>query len=107
MSISKSAIILVKNLLIPLKNAGAISVNDFDEFMLATNQNDKPSPQKPPVLIKRQDAARLLEISTRSFDRLLREGRFHAIKIGKRSVRVNQAELYDFINSYTPNGGQL
>ena len=97
MTISIDSINLVKNLLTPLKNAGAISANDFNEFMSATKQNDKPSPHKPPVLIKRQDAARLLEISIRSFDRLLREGRFHAIKIGKRSVRVNQAELYDFI----------
>lgn len=97
--IEQSAINLIRSVLTPLMNAGAISQADFSAFMAAATQNGKhPQASATGVLIKRKDAAVKLGISTRTFDRLIGEGTFRAIRVGRRSIRVNQAELDDFIN---------
>lgn len=105
MAISIDTDKLVKNLLTTLRNTGTIPNNDYEELMVAVSaRNAKQSTSvRAPELVTRASAARLLKISARSLDRMLKEGDIRAVKIGKRSVRINEAQLHDFINSRTRN----
>ena len=88
MSISAVSINLVKTSLIHLREAGVLPANDYEELMTAiTRPANRPEPTKPSHLITRDAGAKMLGISTRSFDRLLNLKEnvlFHPIRVGKR-----------------------
>ena len=89
MSISTNTISIVKTSLNHLLKAGVITAIDYDELMAAITRPEVSEAAKPPALITRNAAAKILGISTRSFDRLLKDGTFHPIRVGKRSIRIN------------------
>lgn len=98
MTIGTNTINLVRNVLTPLCDAGAITPAEFGEFMTAATQGAKPLlPKAPSTLIKRVECAKVLGVSTRTLDRLLKENIFHPIKVGRRSIRISQTELENFI----------
>ncbi len=78
--------------------AGAITATDYDELMAAITRQEASEPAKTQALITRNAGAKMLGISTRSFDRLLKDGTFHPIRVGKRSIRINYAEIENFCN---------
>lgn len=101
MAISNKTINLLGTVLSPIRDAGGLSKSEFDELMaVISSRKENPSTNKAPsVLLKRKEGAIRLGISQRSFDRLLRDGTFHPVRVGKRSVRVSNAEIENFIQN--------
>ncbi len=98
MSISTNTISIVKTSLKHLLKAGAITATDYDELMAAITRPEASEAAKIQVLITRKAGAKILGISMRNFDRLLKDGTFHPIRVGKRSIRINYAEIENFCN---------
>jgi predicted DNA-binding transcriptional regulator AlpA len=80
--------------------AGAITATDYDELMAAITHTGASEAAKEQALITRKAGAKILGISMRSFDRLLKDGTFHPIRVGKRSIRISYAEIENFCNQY-------
>lgn len=100
MPISTNTISIVKTSLNHLMKAGAITATDYDELMAAITRPEASEADKVQVLITRKAGAKILGISTRSFDRLLKDGTFHPIRVGKRSIRIKQDEVEKFCTQY-------
>ena len=68
--------------------------------MIYQNQNDRSNPIQPEELLRREDVARILNIS-RSFAYLLmKRGEFPIVRMG-RSVRVRPSDLEQYIEKNT------
>ena len=99
MSISPKSIQLMKTVLAPFIDAGALPATEYTELMAAITRPEKPEPAKATTtLITREAGAKMLGISARSLDRLLRDGTLRPIHVGKRSIRLNLTELSNFMN---------
>jgi len=53
-------------------------------------------PTLSPILLTRQDAARLLSVSLRSIDGWIASGAIPVVRKGLRCVRIRYADLLDF-----------
>lgn len=101
MTISTKTIKLLEGIIAPFITAGVISAEEINQLFAAA-QKSQTEPAKPSVLVKRRKAAEILNISTRSLDRIIRTQKLGAVRVGKRSIRLNAQEIERYIEV---NGG--
>ena len=98
MAVSAKTVQLVKTVLTPFRDAGAVPAVEYDEMFSIIARQGKTEPTKATMLVSRKAGAAMLGISARSLDRLLRDGTLRPIRVGKRSIRLNLAELSNFMS---------
>jgi excisionase family DNA binding protein len=56
------------------------------------------------ALLKKQDAAKILGVSTMTVSRYIQGGKLKAVKLSPRAVRIDSAELESFISGQRIGG---
>lgn len=102
MVISINTINRLKEASAPFVNAGLISKDELIQlFTLAKKCQLDECKTERLMLITRANAAKILNISQRGLDRLIRQKAIPCVKVGKRSVRLDQRRIEKFIEENT------
>ena len=98
--ISEKTIVQLRKIAEPFISAGIICKEELDILLKSAKTNQEPTP-KPPALISRAKGALILGISTRSLDRILKDGFLSRVQVGKRSIRLDQREIEKYVAENT------
>jgi hypothetical protein len=89
---------LIRSAVGPLIEAGAVKKSEIDEAMelLETGACKKQAP--PTTCISRASTAKMLDISTRSLDRLAASGELKPRRVGRRRQVYLEADIVAYLN---------
>jgi len=85
----------------PFISAGIIQQNELKSLFTLAKKSLAECPSEPLCLITRKQAAEILRISARGLDRLIRQGVIPFVRVGKRSVRLDQRRIEKYIEKNT------
>ncbi len=87
----------------PFVSAGLIPVEEFKQLLSIAkkSQEEQRPPEEPLCLISRDQAAKILGISARSLDRLIKQRALPCVRVGKRAVRLEQRKIELFVEEHS------
>lgn len=83
-------------------NAGIINREELDNLLQSATKDNQEFVPKPTILISRAKGAKMLGVSVRGLDRIIKSGAIARVHVGKRSIRLNEREIERYIEV---NGG--
>ncbi|MEI8248656.1 MAG: helix-turn-helix domain-containing protein [Lentisphaerota bacterium] len=99
--ISSKTIELLRGFSTSLVSAGIVQQEELNNLWAIAKKSQEVRPAEPLILITRAKSAAILGISQRNLDRLIRGGDISCVKIGKRSIRLDQKEIGKYIEKNT------
>ena len=110
--ISNKTIELLRGFSTSLVSAGIIQQEELTQLWSIAKKSQEVRTSEPLILITRAKSAAILGISQRNLDRLIRCGDISCVKIGKRSIRLDQREIGKYVEKNTgcnliPAGGEV
>ena len=96
----------------PFVSAGLIPAEEFKQLLTIAKKSQEECKPEPLCLITRDQAAKILGISDRGLDRLIRQSTIPCVRVGKRSVRIDRRKIENYVEENTrcnfiPAGGEV
>jgi len=102
--ISNKTIELLRGFSTSLVSAGIIQQEELTQLWSIAKKSQDAHPPEPLILVSRAKAAKMLNISARSLDRLIKQGALPCVRVGKRAVRIEQRKIELFVKE---NSGRM
>lgn len=99
--ISNKTIEILRGFSTSLVNAGIVPKEEMNNLWAIAKKSQDARQAEPLILVSRAKAAKILNISARSLDRLIKQGALPCVRVGKRAVRLDQRKIELFVEEHS------